>query len=166
MTEHDAVVVGAGPNGLAAAIALAQAGRSVLVLEANDSPGGGARSAELTLPGFVHDLCSGVHPLAVASPFFRSLNLEQHGLEWVQPPAAMAHPFDDGTAALLERSTAAAGAHLGADAGAYRRLMDPFVARWQNLYEDALAPPRLPRHPFLMARFGLLGSRGGASASS
>ena len=159
MTEHDAVVVGAGPNGLAAAIALAQAGRSVLVLEANDSPGGGARSAELTLPGFVHDLCSGVHPLAVASPFFRSLNLEQHGLEWVQPPAAMAHPFDDGTAALLERSTAATGAHLGADAGAYRRLMDPFVARWQNLYEDALAPPRLPRHPFLMARFGLLGLR-------
>src|SRR5918998_590362 len=123
MAEHasyDAVVVGAGPNGLAAAITLARAGRSVVVREANETVGGGARSAELPLPGFIHDVCSAVHPLAAGSPFFRTLPLAEHGLEWIFPPAPLAHPFDDGTAAVLERSVEATAATLGADAGAYR----------------------------------------------
>ncbi|MDQ3254172.1 MAG: NAD(P)/FAD-dependent oxidoreductase [Acidobacteriota bacterium] len=157
MSQHrryDAIVIGSGPNGLAAAITLAQANRSVLVLEANDTVGGGARSAELTLPGFVHDVCSAVHPLAAGSPFFRTLPLEQHGLEWIQPPAPLAHPFDDGTAAVLERSVHATCETLDADASAYRQLIDPFVADWHKLETALLAPPRLPRHPFALARFG------------
>src|SRR5205807_10518444 len=104
----DAIVVGAGPNGLAAAIVLARAGLSVRVVEAAETVGGGTRSAELTLPGFVHDVCSAIHPLGIASPFLRSLPLEAHGLEWVEPPAPLAHPFNDGTAVLLERSPEAA----------------------------------------------------------
>src|ERR1700751_2369498 len=119
----NAVVVGCGPNGLAAAIVLAQAGASVRVLEAADTIGGGARSAELTLPGFVHDVCSAIHPLALASPFLRTLPLEEHGVEWIQPPACLAHPFDDGTAALLVRSVDGTAATLGPDAARYRRLM-------------------------------------------
>jgi len=118
----DAVVVGAGPNGLAAAIVLAQAGGSVRVLEARGTVGGGARSAELTLPGFVHDVCSAIHPLGVASPFFRTLPLAEHGLEWIEPPAALAHPFDDGTAVVLERTPDAAVPALGADETLARRL--------------------------------------------
>src|SRR5947209_138388 len=154
--EYDAVVVGSGPNGLAAAIALAQAGRSVLVLEAAGAPGGGMRSEPLTLPGFVHDVCSAVHPLGAASPFFRGLPLAAHGLEWVQPPAALAHPFDDGTAVVLERSTRATAEQLGPDGPAYRALMDPLVAQWEQLYREVLGPPlHLPRHPILLARFGL-----------
>ena len=121
----DAIVVGSGPNGLAAAIALAQAGLSVQVIEAADALGGGARSAELTLPGFVHDVCSAIHPLALASPFFRTLPLAEHGLEWIEPPAALAHPFDDGTAALLERSLEAAAPTLGDDEDRWRRLFAP-----------------------------------------
>ena len=117
-TQYDAVVVGSGPNGLAAAVALARAGRSVLVLEAAATPGGGCRTAELTLPGFLHDVCSAVHPLGLASPFFRRLPLAEYGLEWIQPPAPLAHPFDDGTAAMLERSIAATAAELGPDAAA------------------------------------------------
>jgi phytoene dehydrogenase-like protein len=154
--RHDAIVVGSGPNGLAAAITLAQAGLSVLVREAASMPGGGARSEALTLPGFLHDVCSAVHPLGVASPLFRRLPLADHGLEWIQPSAAMAHPFDDGTVALLERSTAATGEWLGPDAAAYRALMDPFVTRWEQLYSEVLGPPlHLPRHPLLLANFGL-----------
>src|SRR6058998_1013282 len=114
--EYDAVVVGSGPNGLAAGVTLARAGHSVLVLEANSTIGGGTRSAELTLPGFVHDVCSAVHPLAVASPFLRTLPLGRHGLEWFQPPAALAHPFADGSAVVLERSVEATAAMLGEDA--------------------------------------------------
>jgi phytoene dehydrogenase-like protein len=154
VTRCDAVVVGAGPNGLAAAVALARAGRSVLVREAEDSVGGGARSAELTLPGFVHDVCSGVHPLAVASPFFRELPLARHGLEWIHPPAPLAHPFDDGSAALLERSIALTAETLGPDAAAWRALMEPLAAGWEAILADVLAPPRWPRHPLTTARFG------------
>src|ERR671922_2795447 len=103
-TELDAIVVGAGPNGLAAAIVIAETGRKVVVFEAADRPGGGCRSAELTLPGFVHDICSAVHPFALASPFFRTLPLAAYGLAWLEPPAMLAHPFDDGTCRVVYRS--------------------------------------------------------------
>src|SRR5437763_9785727 len=119
--SYDAVVVGSGPNGLAAAVTLARAGRSVLVVEAAPTVGGGTRSAELTLPGFVHDVCSAVHPLAVGSPVFRELPLGDHGLEWVHPPIPLAHPLDGGTAAVLDRSVADTGQALGPDARVYRR---------------------------------------------
>ena len=151
----DAVVVGSGPNGLAAAIALAQAGRRVAVLEGQETIGGGCRSAELTLPGFVHDTCSTVHSLALASPFLSSLPLERHGFELVHPAAPLAHPLDDGTAVMLERSVDETAHGLGADAGAYRRLFDPLVRSAEPLFGDLLAPLRPPRHPLLMSRFGL-----------
>jgi len=157
MPDYDAVVVGAGPNGLAAAITLARAGWSVIVYEANTTIGGGSRTMELTLPGFRHDICSAIHPLGLGSPFFRSLPLDQFGLEWIHPDAPLAHPFDDGTAALLERSFEATGATLGQDATAYRRLMKPYADNWNRLAEDILGPfPFPPRHPFLLARFGLV----------
>jgi phytoene dehydrogenase-like protein len=151
----DAFVVGSGPNGLAAAIVLAGAGLTVEVREAAPEPGGGARTAPLTLPGFRHDLFSAVYPLGVASPFFRSLPLARYGLEWIQPPAAVAHPLDDGTAAVLERSVEATSAALGADGPAYRAMTAPFVARWPELVADVLGPLHVPRHPLLLARFGV-----------
>jgi phytoene dehydrogenase-like protein len=151
----DAVVVGSGPNGLTAAIALARAGVSVVVLDRAERIGGGMRTEELTLPGFRHDVCSAIHPLAVASPFLRQLPLAEHGLEWIEPPAALAHPFDDGTAALLERSPAATGATLGRDAHAWSRRVGPLARSADALLEDLLGPPRVPRHPFALARFGL-----------
>jgi len=154
--QQRAVVIGGGPNGLAAAITVANAGYSVTVYEANETPGGGVRSAELTLPGFVHDLCSAVYPLGIASPVFRPLPLGRHGLEWIHPPAPLAHPFDDGTAVLVERSTDATARRLGADGAAYRRLMEPFVRHWDALASMILQPLlRFPRHPLLLARFGL-----------
>src|SRR2546426_7363006 len=154
----DAVVIGSGPNGLSAAIELARSGRPVAVYEANDTIGGGCRSAALTLPGFVHDLCSAFHPLAAASPFFRSLDLAREGLEWIEPPAALAHPLDDGTAVLLERSLEATARGLAPDEGAYRRLVGPLVRDWDKLAADALGPLlRVPRHPFALARLGLPG---------
>jgi phytoene dehydrogenase-like protein len=155
----DAIVIGSGPNGLSAAIVLARAGLSVCVIEAEETAGGGARSMELTLPGFIHDVCSAVHPLAVASPFFRSLDLKSHGLEWIFPPAALAHPFDDGTALLLERSVEDTAARLGPDRRAYAHLMRPLVKSWSLVDEEILGPIGIPRHPWVLARFGLLALR-------
>ncbi|HJQ48991.1 MAG TPA: NAD(P)/FAD-dependent oxidoreductase [Gaiellaceae bacterium] len=151
----DALVVGSGPNGLAAAVELARAGLSVRVLEAAETIGGGTRSAELTLPGFVHDVCSAIHPLGVASPFLRTLPLEAHGLEWVQPLAALAHPFDDGSAVLLGRSPEAAAPMLGEDDVRWRRLFAPLARDADSLLEEILAPLHVPAHPVTLARFGL-----------
>jgi phytoene dehydrogenase-like protein len=153
----DAVVVGSGPNGLTAAIALARKGVSVHVIEQATQLGGGMRTEELTLPGFRHDVCSAIHPLAVASPYLRRLPLAEHGLEWIEPPAALAHPFDDGTAALLDRSPTVTGATLGRDSGAWARRFRPLTRSADALLEDLLAPLRVPRHPLALARFGVQG---------
>ena len=159
MNTVDAVVIGAGPNGLAAAITLAQAGLQVVVWEGADTVGGGARTEELTLPGFRHDPCSAVHPLGAGSPVLRAWPLEQHGLTWIQPDLPLAHPFPDGSAATLARSVAGTAASLGADRQAYLRLVGPFTGRWNELAPDVLRAPLngLPRHPLLLARFGLTG---------
>jgi phytoene dehydrogenase-like protein len=155
----DAVVVGAGPNGLAAAITLARAGRSVTVVEAAPTIGGGLRTEELTLPGFRHDICATIVPLAVASPFFRSIDLAAHGVEMIQPEAPVAHVLDAGRAAVLERSVAATAAGFGPDpeAGrAWRRLFGPLVHDASKLGSELLGPVlHLPRHPLALARFGL-----------
>ncbi|HEX3571316.1 MAG TPA: NAD(P)/FAD-dependent oxidoreductase [Acidobacteriaceae bacterium] len=150
-----AAVIGSGPNGLSAAIVLAQAGMDVEVFEAQPTPGGGARSMELTLPGFQHDFGSAVHPLGIGSPFFASLGLERYGLEWLHSPAALAHPLDDGTASILYQDLSTTAAALGRDGDAWCSLMEPFSTRWTDLTEDILGPPiHFPRHPFLLARFG------------
>jgi len=153
--DFDAVVVGSGPNGLAAAITLQQAGCSVLLLEGKDTVGGGLRTAELTLPGYLHDICSAIHPLAAESPFFKTLPLQDYGLEYIYPPIAAAHPLDNGTAAILEQSLPATAARLGADAPAYRQLLTSVVKDWPQLAPAILGPLRLPRHPLALARFGL-----------
>lgn len=151
-----ACVIGSGPNGLAAAIVLAQAGWSVEVYEAEQQPGGAVRSMELTLPGFLHDFGSAVHPMAVGSPFFAALPLAKYGLEWVHSPTPLAHPLDDGTAVVLERSVDATGAGLGQDGKAWRKLFEPFASRWFKLAPDLLGPlPLFPSHPLLMGRLGL-----------
>ncbi len=157
---HEAVVVGAGPNGLAAAITLAREGLRVLVLEAKETIGGGARTEEVTLPGFRHDICSAIHPMSVVSPFMRSLPLPEHGLEWAYSPAAIAHPLDDGTAATLELSLDATAARLGDDEKAYRSLVGALAPHAGTIFDEILRPigpwPP-PRHPYLLARFGLPG---------
>jgi phytoene dehydrogenase-like protein len=163
LTTHDAVVVGSGPNGLAAAITLARAGRRVLVREAERTIGGGVRSAELTLPGFVHDVCSSIHPFVPGSPFFRELPLAEHGLELLHPPAALAHPFDDGSAALVWRSLDETTAGLGEDGAAYRRLVGSVCDGWSDLEGAVLGPPsEAPRHPLALGRFGLHALRSAA----
>ena len=154
-TAPDAIVVGAGPNGLSAAVALAQAGRRVIVYEALERAGGGASSAELTLPGFTHDVCSAVHPAAVASPFLRTLPLGRHGLTWIQPRAEVAHPLHDGPAAIAWRSRDETARDLGADAGAYHGLFDQIVDAWPKILPSVLGGPGVPPHPLALARFGL-----------
>jgi len=153
--SYDAIVIGSGPNGLAAAITLARAGQSVCVYEANETIGGGTRSAELTLPGFIHDLCSAVHPLALSSPFFRSLPLHDHGLDFIHPTVPLAHPLDDGSAVILSRSVEDTAKNLEADSANYRKLMLPLVKAWPVLEDELLGPLRWPRHPISMMRFGL-----------
>ncbi|MFB9861640.1 phytoene desaturase family protein [Rufibacter immobilis] len=155
MAAYDAVVVGSGPNGLAAAIALQQAGLSVLLLEGKDQIGGGLRSQALTLPGFVHDVCSAIHPLAAGSPFFKTLPLREHGLEFLYPALAAAHPFDNGTAAALATSLEETARSLGKDQQTYLNLLKPLVKNWPALAPDVLGPLRIPRHPIDMAAFGL-----------
>jgi phytoene dehydrogenase-like protein len=157
--ELDAVVVGSGPNGLAAAVALAQQGFAVSLVEAHAQVGGGTRTAQLTLPGFHHDVCASVHPLGELSPFLSTLPLGEHGLTWVHPEVSVAHPLDDGPSVVLERSVAKTAAALGGDAAAYSKLMDGFVRLGRPLLADLLGPLRIPRHPLGMARFGFYGVR-------
>jgi len=151
----DAVVVGSGPNGLAAAVALAQTGAKVLVLEGADAIGGGTRTAELTLPGFRHDVCSGCHPMGILSPFFRTLQLEKHGLKWVQSRVSVAHPLDGQPAVLLRRSLDETARGLEGDARAYASLMEPLLRDPHGMLADMLGPLRIPSHPLRMLRFGL-----------
>lgn len=153
--EWDAVVVGAGPNGLAAAITLAQAGLSAIVFEGKPVAGGGMRSGELTLPGFVHDICSAVYPLTVASPFFRSLPLRDYAAEWIYPPIPMAHPFDTDRPAALMQSVDETAQTLDEDDNLYRKLFRPLVSRWNTLLPDVLAPLQMPRHPFSFLNFAV-----------
>jgi phytoene dehydrogenase-like protein len=161
--QFDAVVVGSGPNGLSAAITIAQTGKSVLVLEAENTIGGGTRSAELTLPGFVHDVCSAVHPLALTSPFFRTLPLAKYGLAFIHPDVPLAHPLDDGTAVIAERSVELTAAGLGRDAEAYANLIGPLARDWLKLEPLLLGMTRVPRYPFLAARFGVNAMRSASS---
>ena len=163
-SSYDAVVVGSGPNGLVAAITLARAGWKVLVVEAKSEPGGGMRSAELTLPGVVHDVCSAIHPLALGSKALRELPLAEHGLEWIQPDVPLAHPLDGGRAAVLRRSVDETALGFGADGDAYRKLMGPFVR--QDVVDGLLDPIRIPRAPIPMARYGLVGIRSASSVAS
>jgi phytoene dehydrogenase-like protein len=161
--NYDALVIGAGPNGLAAAVEIARAGRQVRLYEGNATVGGGSRSAELTLPGFIHDVCSAVHPLGASSPFFSQLPLQKYGLEFVYSPASLAHPFDDGTALILERSLDATTARFGKDGASYRRVFSPLVETWDSIKGDLLGPIGISRHPFAMARFGLSAIRSAKS---
>ncbi|PWT70468.1 MAG: FAD-dependent oxidoreductase [Chloroflexi bacterium] len=168
-SRYDAVIVGAGPNGLAAAITLARAGRSVVVFEGHETPGGGTRSLELTLPGYTHDVCSAIHPMGIGSPFLRSLPLERYGLEWIQPDIPLAHPLPDGTAAVLYRDIRATGSTLGEDSGRYQKLIGPYAEHWDMLAYGLLGPLRLgfqAAHPGLsleMAGFALVALRSARS---
>jgi len=163
LKSFDAVIIGSGPNGLSASIRLAQAGFSVLVVEGSDTIGGGTRSAELTLPGFTHDICAAIHPLGLASPYLRKLPLHEHGLEWIQPDAPLAQVMDEGTV-VIEKDLDATAEALGADGKIYRKMMAPMVRDWDALMEDFLGPlPMPPKHPIAMTRFGLLALRSAKS---
>ena len=155
-TSCDVVIVGAGPNGLTAAVVLGLAGLSVIVLERNSRIGGGCRTEFLTQPGFAHDVCAAVHPIAAVSPIFRRLELGNHGLEWVAAPTSLAHPLDDGRVALLSRRLPETADMLGRDGQRWRQLLQPFIERHEDLFAGILRPIRLPRHPWLMTRFGRL----------
>lgn len=155
----DAVVVGSGPNGLAAAVRLAQAGMRVTILEAHKEIGGGTRTAQLTLKGFKHDVCSAAHPMGVTSPYLKTLPLEKHGLKWIFPEASVAHPLDSGAVALLTQSLDETADRLGRDAKAYRALVKPFADHAEELMAGAMNPAAFPKHPLLMARFGMAGLR-------
>jgi phytoene dehydrogenase-like protein len=163
--DYDAVIVGSGPNGLAAAITMQQAGLSVLLIEGKDTIGGGLRTAELTLPGFKHDVCSAIHPLAVSSPFFKSLPLDQYGLEFIYSPYAAAHPLDDGTAGILQNSLLATATGLGDDAAAYQKLLQPLLNVWPDILPDVLAPLQWPAKPIKLASFGLKAFRSAESVA-
>jgi phytoene dehydrogenase-like protein len=165
-TDADAVVIGSGPNGLAAAIELARGGASVLVLEGHDEVGGGTRTAELTLPGFRHDMCSACHPMGVLSPFFRSVPLAEHGLHWVTPPASVAHPLEGQQAVILRRGLAETASSLGRDRAAYERLISPYLSEGEVFFGDILAPLRWPRRPLRMLRFGLRALRSATGLAS
>lgn len=153
--DYDAIVIGSGPNGLAAAITMQQAGLSVLLVEGKDTIGGGLRTAELTLPGFRHDVCSAIHPLAAESPFFKTLPLGEHGLKFIYPEISAAHPFDNGEAAILSKSIQETALLLGADEKAYLRLLQPLITDWPQIVNNVLGPLRFPKHPVDMAKFGL-----------
>jgi phytoene dehydrogenase-like protein len=157
--KYDAIVIGAGPNGLSAAIQLARRGLAVCVFEANQQIGGGARSEQLTLPNFIHDVCSAVHPMGFISPFFKTLPLQEYGLEWIEPPLALAHPFDNEPAAFLSKSIQQTAENLGQDKQAYLDLINPFVNKSETLIAEILKPIRISRHPLLMARFGFAAMR-------
>jgi len=163
MSDVDVVIVGSGPNGLAAGVFLAERGASVLVLEGHAQIGGGTRTAELTLPGFQHDVCSAVHPMGILSPYFRTLPLERFGLEWIRPAASVAHPLDDEPAVILRRSVAETAAELEEDEEAYRGLIEPFLGDPHGLLADAMGPLAVPRHPLTMLRFGWRGMRSAES---
>jgi phytoene dehydrogenase-like protein len=163
--EYDAVVVGSGPNGLAAAILMQQYGLSVLLIEGKETIGGGMRSAELTLAGYLHDVCSAIHPLAVSSPFLATLPLVEHGLKYIYPDVAAAHPFDNGSAAFLKNSIDETAGQFGVDAQAYNDLIKPVVNDWPSIAPDALGPLHFPKHPLAMARFGLNALRSASSVA-
>ena len=163
--DYDAVVIGSGPNGLAAAILMQQNGLSVLLIEGKDTIGGGMRSAELTLPGFTHDICSAIHPLGAASPYFGTLPLAEHGLEYIYPEIAAAHPFDNGKAAVLKQSIEETAAQFGDDADAYESLLGPVVKNWPSIAPDVLGPLHFPKHPLAMAGFGLTALRSAMSVA-
>lgn len=154
-SSHEAIIVGSGPNGLAAAIVLAQSGRRVRVIEARDTVGGGMRSAELTLPGFVHDICSAIHPLGMGSPFFKTLPLSDYGLRWIQPDLPLAHPLDDGTAVALAQSLDETAASIGGDGRVWKRLLGPLLAEWERLAPIILGPLPTPGHALTLTPFGL-----------
>ncbi len=164
--DYDAIVIGSGPNGLASAILLQQNGLSVLLIEGKDTIGGGMRSAELTLPGFTHDICSAIHPLAAGSPYFETLPLDEHGLEYIYPEIAAAHPFDNGKAAVLKQSLDETASLLGDDANAYKNLMQPIVQDWPSIAPDILGPLHFPKHPVVMAQFGLTALRSAAAVAN